>query len=87
MNLSNNKSGPARLEPTHKKPGLREQAREFWLTNQNLIGLFIVIICISIILIMIGYAAATGHFHFMSTEANQYEHLNQIVTYYGGWYL
>lgn len=84
MNLFNKTPAPARLEPTHNKPGLKEQCREFWLMNNLGIGLLIVIICISIILIMIGYAAGTGHLHFLSTEANRYEHLNQIVLYSGG---
>ena len=39
-------------------------------------------ICISILLIMIGYAAGTGH--IFSSEANRYEHMNQIVLYFGG---
>lgn len=72
------------LEPTHKKPGLREQLYEFWLMNNLGIGLLIVTICISILIFMGGYAAATGHIHIFSTEANQYEHLIQIVTFYGG---
>ncbi len=85
MNLFNKKRHePVRLEPTHKKPGLTEQCMEFWLTNQNIIGLFVVIICISILLIMIGYAAGTGHIHMFSTEANRYEHMNQIILFYGG---
>ena len=63
----------------HKKLTWKEQAQEFWLTNQGLIGLLIVIIFISIILIMVGYAAGSGHIHFFSTEANTYEHLDQIV--------
>lgn len=85
MNLFNKKRHePVRLEPTHKKPGFTEQCMEFWLTNQNIIGLFVVIICISILLIMIGYAAGTGHIHMFSTEANRYEHMNQIILCYGG---
>lgn len=83
MNLFNKTRGPARLEPTHNKPGLKEQCIEFWLMNNLGIGLLIVTICISILLIMVGYAAGTGHLHCLSTEANQYEHLNQIVTFYG----
>ena len=85
MNLFNKKRHePVRLEPTHKKLGFTEQCMEFWLTNQNIIGLFVVIICISILLIMIGYAAGTGHLHMFSTEANRYEHMNQIILCYGG---
>lgn len=80
--FNNNQPEPARLEPTHKKPGLREKAYEFWLMNNLGIGLIIVTICISILLIMIGYAAGTGH--IFSSEANRYEHMNQIVLYFGG---
>lgn len=85
MNLFNKKRHePVRLEPTHKKMGLREKAYEFWLMNNLGIGLIIVTICISILLIMIGYAAGTGHIHMFSTEANRYEHMNQIILCYGG---
>lgn len=87
MNLfHNNKKGEPvnSLEPTHKKPGLREQLYEFWLMNNLGIGLLIVTICISVLLIMIGYAAGTGHLHMLSTESNNYEHMSQIVTCYGG---
>lgn len=85
MNIFNKKQPePARLEPTPEKHGVMEQCMEFWLTNQHIIGLFVVIICISVLLIMVGYAAGTGHIHFLSTEANQYEHMNQIILFYGG---
>ena len=85
MNIFNKKQPePARLEPTPEKQGVMEQCMEFWLTNQHIIGLFVVIICISVLLIMVGYAAGTGHIRIFSTEANNYEHLTQIVTYYGG---
>lgn len=84
MNLFNKKQGPARLEPTHKKPGILEQCWEFWLNNQYGIVLFTIAVMIITLLCMMGYAAGTGHIHFLSTEANQYEHLNQIILFYGG---
>lgn len=83
MNLFNKKQGPARLEPTHKKPSLTEQCWEFWLNNQYGIVFFTIAVMIITLLCMMVYAAGTGHIHFLSTEANQYEHLNQIVTFYG----
>ena len=76
------KTNAARLnkvEPTHRKWTIIDTFQDFWMMNKPLIGLLIVIICISILLVMMGYAAATGHLHFLSTEANNYEHLNQIV--------
>ena len=75
MNIFNRKSVP----DLHKKLTIKEKIEEFWLTNQTLIGLLVTIICISILVFMIGYAAATGHIHFLSSEANNYEHLNEIV--------
>ncbi len=84
MNLFNKQHGPARLEPTHKKPGILEQCWEFWLNNQYGIVLFTIAVMIITLLCMMGYAAGTGHIHFLSTEANQYEHLNQILFYGGG---
>lgn len=68
-----------KVEPTHRKWTTTDTFKDFWMMNKPLIGLLIVIICISILLFMMGYAAATGHLHFLSTEANNYEHLNQIV--------
>lgn len=84
MNLFNKKQQPVRLEPTHKKPGILEQCLEFWLNNQYGIVLFTIAVMIITLLCMVGYAAGTGHIHFLSTEANQYEHLNQIILFYGG---
>lgn len=63
----------------HKKLSRQERLEEFYLTNQGLIGLIIIVICIGILVYLIGYAFATGHLHGLSTEANNYEHLNQIV--------
>lgn len=68
----------------HKKLTRKEQLEEFWLTNQGLIGLLIVIICISILITLGIVAAATGHLHGLSTEANTYEHMTEIVLYIGG---
>ena len=71
----------------HKKLSWREQVEEFWLSNQGLLILLLLIVCISILLLMIGYAFASGHIHFLSSEANNYEHLEQIVLCYGGGFL
>lgn len=68
-----------RVPDLHKKLTMKEQLQEFYLTNQNLIGLLVIIICISILVFMIGYAFATGHIHALSSEANTYEHMEQIV--------
>ena len=75
---------PVRLDPTHTKPGVKEQSYDFWLTHQNTIVISIILFFIFILLVMMGYAAATGHMHFLSSEANTYEHMNQIVLYTGG---
>ena len=73
----------------HKKLTLQERLYEFWLTNQGLIVGLIIIVCISILIFMIGLAAASKgmNIHSMSSDANRYEHLNEIVTCYGGRYL
>lgn len=70
----------------HKKLTLQERLYEFWLTNQGLIVLIIIIFCISILIFMIGFAAASKgiNIHSISSDANRYEHLNEIVTCYGG---
>ena len=76
-----------RNKPVHslyKEVPFEEKLNEFWTKNQALIGLLLVIICISVLIIMLGYAVASGHLHLLSTEANRYEHLNQIVLYIGG---
>ena len=66
-------------EPTHRKWTSYDELHDLWVCNKTAIGLVIIAICISILIFMMGYAAATGHLHFLSTEANNYEHLNQIV--------
>ena len=77
-----NTNNAVRLEPSHKKPGFQAQCMEFWLTNHNLIVLTVLTIFILVLVFMVGYAFAM-HFHGMSTEANNYEHLTEIVTCYG----
>lgn len=84
MNLFNKKQQPVRLEPTHKKYGMIDYAKQFWVNNHNGIVLLTLAVMIIILLFMIGYAAGTGHIHFLSTEANKYEHMNQIILCYGG---
>ena len=66
-------------EPTHRRWTIIDELEDLWVCNKNGIGLLIVTICISILLIMIGYAFANGNIHFLSTEANLYEHLEQVV--------
>ena len=73
-----------KVEPTHKKFNLFDSLKEFWLSNQNGIVLLIIAVCIMILLVMIGYATVTGHFHMFNlhmfgTEANIYEHLVDVV--------
>ena len=72
-----NKNKP--VHSLHKEVSFEEQLNEFWTNNQAIFGLLIVMICISVLIIMLGYASASGHLHLLSTEANRYEHLNQIV--------
>ena len=67
-----------KVEPTHRKWTFQDTVIVFWEANKTMIGLLVIIICISILLGMMGYAAAT-RIHFLSTEANVYEHLNQVV--------
>lgn len=71
-------------EPTHRVWSLFDELMDLWVCNKTAIGLLIVSICISLLIFMIGYAAGTGHLHFLSTEQNNYEHLTEIVTFYGG---
>ncbi len=90
MNPFNKHNGPARLnkvEPTHRKWTSKDTLIDLWETNKGLFGVIIVLLCISILLIMMGYATATGHIHFLSTEANNYEHLEEICLCYGGGFL
>jgi len=74
-------------EPTHRKWTIIDEILDFWLTNKPLIGIIIVLCCICILVYMLGVASATGHIHFLSTEANTYEHMEQIVLCYGGGFL
>ena len=78
MNISNKPS--LYQEPTHKKYSLFDYAKQFWNDNHNGIVLLTIAVMLIILLFMICYATGTGHFHMFSTEANNYEHLTQIVT-------
>ena len=67
------------VEPTHRKWTLWDTIEDLWITNKGLFGIIIVLVCISILMYLIGYAAATGHIHIISTEANVYEHLTEVI--------
>lgn len=66
-------------EPTHRAWTSKDTLIDLWETNKGLFGVIIVLLYISILLVMMGYAAATGHMHFLSTEANVYEHLVEVI--------
>lgn len=69
MSIFNKNKSPARLnkvEPTHHKWASKDTLIDLWETNKGF-------------LVMMGYAAATGHIHFLSTEANVYEHLVEVI--------
>ena len=58
---------------------MKEELVEFWLNNQIIIGAIIVLLCICILVYLLGVASATGKIHFISSEANTYEHMEEIV--------
>lgn len=64
------------VHPLHRKWTWKDELQDFWLVNKPVIGIIIVITCIFILIYMLGFAS--GH-HVFSTEANRYEHLNQII--------
>lgn len=69
-------------KPVHdlrKKLTFEEKLQRFWSKNKSTIGLILVIICISILIILACYAVATGHMHMLSTEANVYEHMADVI--------
>lgn len=72
------------VHPLHRKWTWKDELLEFWFNNKILVGIIIVLLCICILAYVLGYAAATGHLHMFSTEANRYEHMNQIILFYGG---
>lgn len=78
-NINQAKHPLSPAEPTHRKWTIYDELEDIWTCNKTAIGLLIVAICISILIFMIGYAAATGHLHFLSTEANVYEHLSEVI--------
>ena len=67
------------VEPTHRHWTVFDTLKDFWSNNQSLIGVIIVLVCVSILMYLIGFAAATGHIHLLSTEANVYEHLSEVI--------
>ena len=70
----------------HKKLTWKEQVREFWLTNKGLFGLIIILVCISLLVGMLGFALSNGSYlgGLTGSEANHYQNLNRIVLFYGG---
>lgn len=69
----------APVEPTHRRWISLDTVEDFWNTNQGLFGVIIVLVCVSILMYLIGFAAASGHLHMFSTEANVYEHLVEVI--------
>lgn len=72
------------VHPLHREWTWKDEVKDFWLTNKFLCGIIIVLCCICILAYILGMAAATGHVHVISSEANTYEHMEQIVLCYGG---
>lgn len=73
------------VHPLHREWTWKDEILDFWLTNKPLCGIIIILTCICILIYLLGMAAATGHVtHIFSTEANTYEHLDQVVCCYGG---
>lgn len=72
-------------EPTHRKWTSYDELHDLWVCNKTAIGIVIIAVCCGILIFMMGYAAASkGLLHIVSTEQNNYEHLTEIVTFYGG---
>lgn len=82
MNILNKTVKPKhdlrKVEPTHHRWTYRDELKQFWTMNKTGIGLIIVAVCIILLLCMMGYAAASK-LHFLSTEANVYEHLAEVI--------
>ena len=72
------------VHPLHREWTWKDEVMDFWLTNKPLIGIIIVLLCICILAYMLGLATANGNIHIISSEANKYEHMNEIVLFYGG---
>ena len=72
------------VHPLHRQWTWKDELMDFWLTNKPLIGIIIVLTSICILVYLLGVASATGHLHMFSTEANRYEHMEQVVLYYKG---
>ena len=66
-------------EPTHRKWTSYDELHDFWVCNKTAIGVVIIAVCCGILIFMMGYAAASGHIHMFSTEANVYEHLTEVI--------
>lgn len=71
-----------KTKPVHdlrKQLTFEEKLQKFWCKHKPTIGLILVIICISLLIILVCYAVATGHMHMLSTEANVYEHMAEVI--------
>lgn len=71
-----------KTKPVHdlrKQLTFEEKLQKFWCKHKPTIGLILVIICISLLIILVCYAVATGHMHMLSTEANVYEHMADVI--------
>jgi len=71
-----------KTKPVHdlrKQLTFEEKLQKFWCKHKPTIGLILVIICISLLIILVCYAVATGHMHMLSTEANVYEHIADVI--------
>lgn len=71
------------VHPLHRQWTWRDEVKDFWLMNKPLIGILLVLACICILIYMLGLAAGTGHIHALSSDANRYEHMEEIVLYTG----
>ena len=77
MNLLNRHKPVYSLE---KQLTFEEKLQRFWNKNKPMIGLILVIFCISILIILVCNAVATGHIiHSFSSEANVYEHMAEVI--------
>ena len=79
-----NNAKPVRL---HKKVTFEDKAEAFWNEYKGIIGLLIVTFCIGVLIVLILMATTKSGIsfgHVVSSDANRYEHMNQIVTFYGG---
>lgn len=77
------KKNQAKYPLTPAEPSFYDVLKEFVEAYKPAIGVIIVVACIIILMMLFYQAATTGHLHMLSSEANQYEHMTQII-FYGG---